>query len=101
MRIWMWPMMMALGACASLGGSEPPGPAATDLQRLIAEERNGALPTIRNAECRFIAEEGSEWTCAYQEQAADGRWVPLTTGVARDAGQWVLTDGVMDPNAPP
>lgn len=82
----------ALGACASIP-SEPPGPNSGEMSALVADAASPA-PVVRDVRCDFIADEGSEWTCVFEQQAGDGRWVRRETAVARDGGQWILIDGV-------
>ena len=77
-----------LAACAS----GPAGPTSETFAELIASERS--VPSIRNLHCAFVAEEGSEWVCRYQEQATAGGWVGLSAVIARDGDRWILIDAV-------
>jgi hypothetical protein len=73
-----------LGACATSG---PAGPTTLQFSALIPDH------VIRQVECEFVAEEGSEWTCGYQRWTAEGRWETRDAVVAKDGGRWVLIDG--------
>lgn len=84
-------VILGLAACASTPG--PAGPAANDLARLLAPP-GGVPPRLRQVRCAFIAEEGSEWVCRYEERASGGAWVQLSAVVASDGDGWVLIDSV-------
>jgi hypothetical protein len=60
---------------------------------MLAQGRPAA-PTIRTLHCNFIAEDGSEWACRYEEQASSGAWVQLATYVAIDRDGYLPIDTV-------
>ena len=82
---------LVLAACVST--MEPEGPTRNELARLITPS-GGLTPALRTVQCDFIAEEGSEWSCRYEERSMNGNWVGLSAMVARDGGRWVLIDGI-------
>jgi len=73
-----------LAGCATVA---PTGPNTREFSALVPDH------VVRQVDCVFIAEEGSEWTCRYQRWTAEGRWEPREAIVARDGGRWVLIDG--------
>lgn len=82
---------LSLGACVST--MEPEGPTRNELARLVRPP-GGQTPALRKVRCDFIAEEGSEWSCRYEERAGTGSWVGLSAMLARDGGRWVLIDAI-------
>ncbi|HEY1223988.1 MAG TPA: hypothetical protein VGE54_02070 [Brevundimonas sp.] len=91
MRAVMIAMALAVAACAST--PEPAEPTIDELARLVTRS-GGVTPALRAVDCGFIAEEGSEWACRYQERSISGAWVQLAAMVARDGDRWVLIDAV-------
>lgn len=87
--------VLAVAACASV--SDPNGPTAADLTRLVAADGGSTYP-VRAVHCDFVAEEGSEWSCRYEARATSGAWVGLSAMVALDAEGWVLIDRVCTPD---
>lgn len=82
--------VLLLAGCATVPVG-PGGPDAAGLARLLAAGRDAA-PQLRGVQCDFIAEEGSEWACRYQERSRDGFWVGLSIMLARTATGWELID---------
>ncbi|MDP3378375.1 MAG: hypothetical protein Q8S53_08420 [Brevundimonas sp.] len=85
-------LALVLTGCVTAMPDEPAGPDAAALSALLAVGRAEA-PELRGVRCAFIAEEGSEWVCAYEERARAGAWVGLSTVVALSGTDWVLIDG--------
>jgi hypothetical protein len=84
--------LLALGACAS-APTAPDGPTLAGFTAMLADGRPQA-PAIRALRCDFLAEEGSEWACRYEERASTGTWVQLATYVAIDRDGWMPIDTV-------
>tara|TARA_R110002124_G_scaffold48639_1_gene143412 strand:- start:305 stop:631 length:327 start_codon:yes stop_codon:yes gene_type:complete len=82
---------LGLSGCATVAPGGAAGPDAAALAALLAADR-AAAPQLRAVRCDPIAEEGSEWTCHYQERSRDGFWVGLSTQVARAGAGWELID---------
>lgn len=82
---------LLLAGCATLAADEPADPGPVDLAALLAVGR-AESPQLRRVHCNVIPEEGSEWTCRYEERSRRGLWVGLSTVVAQDRGGWVLID---------
>ena len=82
---------LGLAGCASVAPGQSAGPGAADLAALLAVDR-AAAPRLRAVRCDFIAEEGSEWACRYEERSREGAWVGLSTMVARAGSGWELID---------
>ncbi|MDP3802885.1 hypothetical protein [Brevundimonas sp.] len=78
---------LAAGTAAACATPAPPGPTRMEFSALIPDH------LVREADCAFVAEEGSEWTCRYQRWTAEGRWETRDAVVARDGDRWVLVDG--------
>ena len=90
--------LLLLAGCATPG---PSGPDKRAMKALIMSEHPGSLPRIKRLRCAFIAEEGSEWRCRYQQWTRQDGWVPLEAYVARNGDSWVAIDGIVDPENPP
>ena len=73
-----------LASCAT---AMPMGPTTGEFSALVPDH------VVRQVDCAFIAEEGSEWICRYQRWTAQGRWEPREAVLARDGARWVLIDG--------
>jgi hypothetical protein len=91
MRRALMAAVLLLTGCATVPGSGPAGPDAMALAALLAIDRVEA-PQLRRVHCDFIAEEGSEWACRYEERSRHGFWVGLSTMVARAGTGWELID---------
>jgi hypothetical protein len=91
MRALVLAAALGLAACATVAPGGPAGPDAAALARLLAVDR-AAAPRLRAVRCDFIAEEGSEWACRYEERSREGAWVGLSTMVARAGSGWELID---------
>jgi len=91
MRALVLGAALGLAACATVAPGGPAGPDAAALARLLAMGRD-TVPQLRAVRCDFIAEEGSEWACRYEERSRQGLWVGLSTMVARAGSGWELID---------
>ena len=91
MRGLVWAAILGLAGCATVAPDGPAGPAAADLAALLAVNRV-EVPQLRRVQCVFIAEEGSEWACRYEERSREGFWVGLSTMVAQAGAGWELID---------
>jgi hypothetical protein len=87
-------LTLAAGACASAAPRHfPAAPTDSEFAAMLARGRPTS-PMVRGLHCDFIAEEGSEWDCRYEEQASSGGWVQLATYIAVDGDGWSPIDDV-------
>ena len=84
-------LALVLAGCATVAPVGPAGPGSQALTDLLAADRAEA-PQLRRVQCDFIAAEGSEWVCRYEERSREGFWVGLSTVVARAGTGWDLID---------
>ena len=90
MRFWGALTLVALGACAS-ASVERPGPTESEFTAMLAQRRS-VPPMIRALSCDFIEEEGSEWSCRWEERASNGVWVKQANFIAIDGNGWLPID---------
>jgi hypothetical protein len=57
------------------------------------EAQNLNAARIRQAKCKVIPEEGTEYKCRYLLPETDGSWKKYTAYIAQDGGKWVWLDG--------
>jgi hypothetical protein len=94
MRAGLLVLLLAVSACATPPTRMyPKGPTESQFAAMLGKGR-AVSPMVRGLQCDFIAEEGSEWDCRYEEQASGGGWVQLATYIAVDGDGWGPIDTV-------
>jgi hypothetical protein len=78
---------------ASCATVQAAGPTANEFEALHAAQCEDHAARARNAHCKAIEEEPTEFKCRYELPETDGSWKSYEAIVALDGANWVWLDG--------
>ena len=80
-------------AFAALAAAETGAPTTAQFEAALAAACPDRPAQTRNVACARAEEASVQFSCAYELQAADGRWARHTAILQQAEGEWVWIDG--------